>query len=426
MDRGVILVTGHGGTGIGRRFFGTEDQGPWSSPCRTQSPDRRHPGNVREEHAVNPSSSTDPVRAFGDDAALKRREMCGHARGPVGKATVYRGVSGGTHYLPEDFAAQLGDGGADSPCIVVRDGAPPVECPSRPSSYARRLRAVRRPVSAKPWNTSSDAFRSSGTISWLCEALLAPKGSRNAYDDAGGRPIQPDHAVAPTDDSLPLSECLLTIRPPIRRGRAVVMQKAWPGARHVSRHRPSPMPRCPPMEGGTRGRQGFANPAEGGVEACPIVAASADWLTSHTSLANVDLTSRCNLRLPICFRMPTRTVRAVLRASVGDPPAVSSATAGGRLLRCSSRAASRRCIRGFSTSSPRAKALGFSHIQRPATGVALARSRLRARRRDAGLQYIYLQMDGNTDDVFRHHRGKALRQHQACGGGVRATGRDYG
>ena len=55
-----------------------------------------------------------------------------------------------------------------------------------------------------------------------------------------------------------------------------------------------------------------------------------------------------------------------------------------------------------------AKALGFSHIQAASNGVRFADRDFARCARDAGLQYIYLQMDGTSDDVFRHNRGTAL------------------
>ena len=47
--------------------------------------------------------------------------------------------------------------------------------------------------------------------------------------------------------------------------------------------------------------RGFANPTGDEEGECPRRCGLCGWHTSHTSLANVDLTSRCNLSCPVCF-----------------------------------------------------------------------------------------------------------------------------
>ncbi|HYL81349.1 MAG TPA: radical SAM protein, partial [Candidatus Acidoferrum sp.] len=154
--------------------------------------------------------------------------------------------------------------------------------------------------------------------------------------------------------------------------------------------------------------QGFANPA-GDVEGeCPQRCGICGWHTSHTSLANVDLTSRCNLACPICFADANRRAyeltfdqaEATLRRLRAQRPAPAFAV---------------QFTGGEPTVHPRfldivasAKTLGFSHIQVASNGLALADPDFACRARDAGLQYVYLQMDGTTDDVFRKIRGTAL------------------
>jgi len=153
---------------------------------------------------------------------------------------------------------------------------------------------------------------------------------------------------------------------------------------------------------------GFANPAGGGEGACPERCGICGWHTSHTSLANVDLTSRCNLACPICFADANRRPyelsfeQAVetLRGFRAQRPAPAFAV---------------QFTGGEPTVHPRfldivasAKALGFSHIQAASNGVRFADQDFARRARDAGLQYIYLQMDGTSDAVFERIRGKAL------------------
>src|SRR3990170_2927497 len=55
-----------------------------------------------------------------------------------------------------------------------------------------------------------------------------------------------------------------------------------------------------------------------------------------------------------------------------------------------------------------AKDMGFKHIQVASNGIKLADPDFAVRAREAGLQYIYLQMDGVDDEVFKKIRGRAL------------------
>jgi uncharacterized radical SAM superfamily Fe-S cluster-containing enzyme len=52
--------------------------------------------------------------------------------------------------------------------------------------------------------------------------------------------------------------------------------------------------------------------------------------------------------------------------------------------------------------------LGFSHIQVASNGLKFADPDFACRARDAGLQYVYLQMDGTSDEVFLKLRGRTL------------------
>jgi 7,8-dihydro-6-hydroxymethylpterin dimethyltransferase len=154
--------------------------------------------------------------------------------------------------------------------------------------------------------------------------------------------------------------------------------------------------------------QGFANPASAEDGECPQRCGICGWHTSHTSLANVDLTSRCNLACPVCFADAN-----------GRPYELSLEQAVGTLTRlraqCPSPAFAVQFSGGEPTVHPRfleivaaAKALGFSHIQVASNGLKLAEPDYACRAREAGLQYVYLQMDGVSDDVFVQLRGRPL------------------
>ncbi len=154
--------------------------------------------------------------------------------------------------------------------------------------------------------------------------------------------------------------------------------------------------------------QGFANPT-GAVEGeCPHRCGICGWHTSHTSLANVDLTSRCNLSCPICFADANRhsyelsfdQAQETLRRLRAQSPAPAFAV---------------QFSGGEPTVHPRfldivasARDLGFSHIQVASNGLKFADPDFACRARDAGLQYVYLQMDGTSDEVFLKLRGRTL------------------
>jgi uncharacterized radical SAM superfamily Fe-S cluster-containing enzyme len=152
---------------------------------------------------------------------------------------------------------------------------------------------------------------------------------------------------------------------------------------------------------------GFANavPCEGD---CPDRCGICDAHTTHTSLANLDLTSRCNLACEVCFADADRAdvtltfeqaADALRRLREQKPaPAFAVQFSGGeptihpRFLDIVAEAARQ----------------GFTHIQAATNGIRLADPDFAMRAREAGLQYLYLQMDGTTDEVFRALRGRDL------------------
>jgi hypothetical protein len=153
--------------------------------------------------------------------------------------------------------------------------------------------------------------------------------------------------------------------------------------------------------------RGFSNPVEGAA-ACPEGCGICGEHTAHTSLANIDLTSRCNLSCSVCFAdanrrphdLPYEKALEALRRFRGQRPAPAFAV---------------QFTGGEPTLHPRfldivsaARKMGFSHIQAATNGLNFGDPDFSRRARDAGLQYLYLQMDGVTDDVFLAFRGEEL------------------
>jgi uncharacterized radical SAM superfamily Fe-S cluster-containing enzyme len=154
--------------------------------------------------------------------------------------------------------------------------------------------------------------------------------------------------------------------------------------------------------------EGFSNPADGMGKECPSRCGICGSHSTHTSLANIDLTARCNLSCAVCFADANRNQHdlsfeqavEMLRRFRGQRPAPAFAV---------------QFTGGEPTLHPRfieivaeARKMGFSHIQAATNGIRFADPDFARRSRDAGLQYLYLQMDGTTDDVYVKIRGKSL------------------
>lgn len=156
--------------------------------------------------------------------------------------------------------------------------------------------------------------------------------------------------------------------------------------------------------------RGIMNPKVTDAKVCPSDCGLCNIHTSHTSLANIDLTNRCNLTCPICFANANAAgylyepsfeqVLHMLQTLRDERPVA------GRIIQFSG---------GEPTVYPRfldalrvATDLGFSHIQIATNGIKFADLEFAERSRDAGLHTLYLQFDGVTDDVYKATRGQSL------------------
>jgi 7,8-dihydro-6-hydroxymethylpterin dimethyltransferase len=158
---------------------------------------------------------------------------------------------------------------------------------------------------------------------------------------------------------------------------------------------------------------GLSNPAinTGKDAVCPDDCGLCSMHTSHTALANVDLTNRCNLTCPVCFANANAAgylyepdmdqVRVMLKALRDERPIDT------RVVQFSG---------GEPTIHPNfieilamAREMGFTHIQAATNGIMIGRSLEFAKKcKEAGLATLYLQFDGVTDDVYRKTRGEPL------------------
>ncbi|MEM2636988.1 MAG: radical SAM protein [Candidatus Korarchaeota archaeon] len=159
-------------------------------------------------------------------------------------------------------------------------------------------------------------------------------------------------------------------------------------------------------------RPGFKvkNPEVKLTEGCPKDCGLCELHESHTALALIDITNRCNLNCPICFANanamgyvvePTfeQIVEIMKHFREMDPPAVAIQFSGGEPT---VREDLPELIR-------KAKELGFTQIQIATNGVRMAQSADYVRTLvEAGLNTAYLQFDGVTEKPYTIARGKNL------------------
>ncbi len=156
---------------------------------------------------------------------------------------------------------------------------------------------------------------------------------------------------------------------------------------------------------------GLDNPRTETVKGCPEDCGQCPEHKSHTALALLDVTNRCNLRCPICFAVAAEggTVYEPEPQEVFDMlknlrsnlpvPAPAIQFAGGEPT--------------VSKHLPQyikwAKQLGFRHVQIASNVIRIGKSKEYLQElRDAGLSTIYMQFDGITPDPYLAARGTNL------------------
>ena len=155
--------------------------------------------------------------------------------------------------------------------------------------------------------------------------------------------------------------------------------------------------------------RGVSNPAVMDAKSCPDDCGMCNLHVSHTVLANIDLTNRCNLSCPICFA----------NANVQDyiyEPSFEQIVQMMQTLR-DSRPVSGRGIQfagGEPTLHPdwfkilkKANEMGFSHVQCATNGIKFAEDPSFAEKtKEAGLHTLYLQFDGVDPELYEKIRGR--------------------
>lgn len=134
-------------------------------------------------------------------------------------------------------------------------------------------------------------------------------------------------------------------------------------------------------------------------------------MLSCSAIANLDLTNRCNMKCPICFANANdagyvyepsfEQVHDMLVALRSEKPIKCTAVqfAGGEPT----------VYPQFVEAVADAKKLGFAQVQVATNGIKFARDyQFLKDSKMAGLNTIYLQFDGLTDDVYLRSRGRKM------------------
>lgn len=156
---------------------------------------------------------------------------------------------------------------------------------------------------------------------------------------------------------------------------------------------------------------GVENPKISDATTCPFECGLCNLHLSHTSLANLDLTNRCNLKCPICFAN-ANAAGYVYEPSYEEVIRMLEVLREERPVPCTAVQFSG----GEPTIYPRffdvlrnAKEMGFTQVQIATNGIKLAQDEDFARKcSEASLNTIYLQFDGLKEENYINARGKAL------------------
>ena len=156
---------------------------------------------------------------------------------------------------------------------------------------------------------------------------------------------------------------------------------------------------------------GVENPRTQKNKGCPLDCGICPEHKSHTALAIIDVTNRCNLTCPVCFANaaaagyvyePTQEqvvgMLENLRATKPVPATALQFSGGEPTIR-----------NDLFDLIKTAKELGFRHVEVNTNGVRVSRDVEYAKGlKTAGVSTVYLQFDGLTPDVYKFIRGLDL------------------
>lgn len=206
----------------------------------------------------------------------------------------------------------------------------------------------------------------------------------------------------------------------------VIMEKACPEHGHFRDVIYSDVKLYLKMEEWSFGdNRGVENPAIPNATRCPEQCGLCSMHTSHTVLANLDLTNRCNLTCPVCFANANAAgylyepsleqVRRMLQALRNEQPAP------GRVVQFSGGEPT--IYPHFLEAMRMAREMGFTHIQAATNGLMFTDLEFAQQCKEAGLHTLYLQFDGVCEEVYQRTRGEPLLEMKLrCIDNVRKAG----
>lgn len=158
--------------------------------------------------------------------------------------------------------------------------------------------------------------------------------------------------------------------------------------------------------------RGFTNPVTQADPAkeCPENCGVCNMHHSHTCMANIDLTNRCDMRCPVCYAN-ANTMGYVTEPSMEQVRQMMKTLRDRRPVPCK--------VVQFSGGEPTihpnfveivrmAKEMGFDQIQIATNGKNMSDLDFARRCREAGLHSLYLQFDGVTPDVYKKTRAEDI------------------
>ncbi len=160
--------------------------------------------------------------------------------------------------------------------------------------------------------------------------------------------------------------------------------------------------------------RGIEDPPIKKATVCPKQCGLCNMHMSHSGLPIIDLTNRCNMTCPVCFananaagylyEPPFGDVMAMLESLIAQKPVRANMVqfSGGEPT-----------IRpDFLEIIKRTTQMGFEYIQVNTNGIKMADPEFAHAAKEAGVENIYLQFDGITDDVYRKTRSRPLIEYK--------------
>ncbi|MCG7845362.1 MAG: radical SAM protein, partial [Methanomassiliicoccales archaeon] len=156
---------------------------------------------------------------------------------------------------------------------------------------------------------------------------------------------------------------------------------------------------------------GVIDPFIKNAKVCPNECGLCNLHLSHTSLANLDLTNRCNMKCPICFANANAS-GYVYEPSLEEVTKMLQVLRDQRPVPCPAvqfSGGEPTIYPQFVDAVRKAKELGFPQIQVATNGIMFAQDfEFLKASAEAGLNTIYLQFDGMKDDIYMVSRARKM------------------